>query len=88
VDGAHQLKALGDDQDPTADQGRVVWDQLHPHKSAARYEACAPSEARRLARRLALPDTPKHGSGLHLAAIALSVLSHQCLHRRLAALAP
>lgn len=49
----------------------------------ALYEACPPEQARGLAARLALHPTPKHGSGLHIAEIALSALTIQCLDRRI-----
>jgi hypothetical protein len=84
VDWAHQIQHLLEACYPDADKGDVVCDKLNPHKIASRYEACEPQEARRLARRLELHYTPKHGSGLNIAEIALSVLSKQCLKRRIA----
>jgi hypothetical protein len=48
------------------------------------YEAFAPAQARRLADRLELHDTPRHGSWLSMAEIELAVLAGQCLDRRLA----
>jgi transposase len=59
---------------------RLVLDNLNPHRAASLYEAFAPEEARRLARRLEIHYTPKHGSWLNVAEIALST---QCLHRRI-----
>jgi DDE superfamily endonuclease len=84
VDWAHQIKYLLDDRYPTAEKVRVVCDNLNTHKVASLYEAFEPSEARRLARRLELHHTPKHGSWLNIAEIELSVLSKQCLNRRIA----
>ena len=49
----------------------------------ALYEVFAPAEARRLARKLEVHYTPKHGSWLNMAEIELSVLSRQCLDRRI-----
>jgi hypothetical protein len=84
VDWAHQIKSLLDDHYPTAEKVRVVCDNLNTHKVASLYEAFEPSKARRLARRLELHHTPKHGSWLNIAEIELSVLSKQCLNRRIA----
>jgi hypothetical protein len=87
VDWAQQIKHLLDDQYPHAEKVRLVCDNLNTHKVASLYEAFEPQEARRLARRLELHYTPKHGSWLNIAEIELSVLSKQCLHRRIADLA-
>jgi hypothetical protein len=63
-----------------------VCDNLNTHTIASLYEAFAPTEARRLARRLELHYTPKHGSWLNIAEIELSVLTKQCLYRRITAI--
>ena len=84
VDWAHQVKHLLDEHYPAADKVRLVCDNLNTHKVASLYEAFEPAEARRLARRLELHHTPKHGSWLNIAEIELSVLSKQCLDRRMA----
>ena len=60
----------------------LVMDQLTTHNTASLYEAFAPTEARRLAKRLEIHHTPKPGSWLNLAEIELSVLARQCLERR------
>jgi len=60
-------------------------DNLHPHTQAFLDEALDPPEAKRSADKLAIHYTPKHGSGLNMAAIALSHLSRQCLGGRMAA---
>jgi hypothetical protein len=86
VDWAHQIKHLLDDCYPDADTVILVCDNLNTHKLASLYEAFAPQEARRLARRLEIHDTPKHGSWLNSAEIERSVLTKQCLHRRIAAI--
>ena len=62
---------------------RVVLDDLHAGKIASLYEAFEPAEARRIARKLELHYTPKHGRWLNRAAIELSVLQQQCLDRRI-----
>jgi hypothetical protein len=62
----------------------VVLDTLNTHTLASLYATFAPAEARRIARKLEVHDTPKHGSWLNMAEIELSVLSRQCLNRRIA----
>jgi hypothetical protein len=84
VDWAHQIKHLLEACYPEADKVDVVCDTLNTHKIASLYEAFEPQEARRLARRLELHYTPKHGSWLNIAEIELSVLSKPCLNRRIA----
>ena len=59
-------------------------DNLNTHNGASLYEAFAPEEAHRLLSRLKFHYTPKHGSWLNVAEIELSVLSRQCLNRRIA----
>ena len=58
-------------------------DNLNTHTPAALYKAFSPEEARRLAKRLEIHYTPKHGSWLNIAEIELSVLSNQCLKERI-----
>lgn len=82
-DFAHQRQWLVDERYPEADVMRVVLDNLNTHKPASLYEAFAPAEARRLLKKLAFHDTPKHGSWLHRAEIELSILQGQCLDRRI-----
>jgi DDE superfamily endonuclease len=62
----------------------LVQDNLNTHTPASLYQAFSPAEARRLADRLELHYTPKHGSWLHMAEIELAMLAGQCLDRRLA----
>jgi transposase len=62
----------------------LVMDQLNTHSPASLYEAFPPEEAKRLADRLEIHHTPKHGSWLNQAEIELSVLARQCLSRRIA----
>jgi hypothetical protein len=62
----------------------LVMDQLNTHSPASLYEAFPPEEAKRLADRLEIHHTPKHGSWLNMAEIELSVLARQCLSRRIA----
>jgi len=58
-------------------------DHLNTHKPAALYQAFEPAVARSLIERLEIHYTPKHGSWLNMAEIELSVLSRQCLDRRI-----
>lgn len=82
VDWAHQIKELVDIRYPEAERIVLVMDNLNTHSPASLYEAFEPSEARRLAEKLEIHYTPKHGSWLNIAEIELSVLSRQCLDRR------
>ena len=82
VDFAQQMKWLVDEAYPDATLIRLVLDNLNTHKPGSLYEAFAPSEARRIAKRLELHYTPKHGSWLNMAEIEFSVFSRQCLNRR------
>jgi len=83
LDWAHQMRDLVDRQYPEAERITVVLDNLNTHTPASLYEAFEPSEARRIAEKLELVYTPKHGSWLNVAEIELSVLSRQCLNRRI-----
>jgi hypothetical protein len=80
---AHAMQWLVDAGSPEATVIRGVLDKLQTPKLASLYEAFEPAEARRIARKLELHDTPKHGRWLHMAESELSVLQHQCLDRRI-----
>jgi hypothetical protein len=62
----------------------LVQDNLNTHTPASLYAAFPPAEARRLADKLELHYTPRHGSWLNMAEIELAMLAQQCLDRRLA----
>ena len=62
----------------------MIMDNLNTHSTASLYETFEPKEARRLAARLEIHYTPKHGSWLNIAEIELRALSTQCLARRIA----
>ena len=81
-DWAHQIKELVDERYPEAERIVLVMDNLNTHTPASLYEAFDPTEAKRLANKLEIHYTPKHGSWLNMAEIELSVLSRQCLDRR------
>ncbi len=61
----------------------LVMDNLNTHNIASLYEAFEPELARALAARLEIHYTPKHGSWLNMAETELSILSRQCLDRRI-----
>ena len=82
-DFAHQMQWLVDERYPEAEVIRLVLDNLNTHKAASLYEAFAPEEARRIAKKLEFHYTPKHGSWLNMAEIELSILARQCLDRRI-----
>jgi transposase len=84
VDWAQQIKELVDERYPEAKRIVLVMDNLNTHTPASLYEAFDPAEAKRLAEKLEIHYTPKHGSWLNIAEIELSVLSRQCLDRRVA----
>ncbi len=83
VDFAHVIRDVVDKYYPDADKIVLVMDNLNTHKPASLYQAFAPAEARRILDRLEIHYTPKHGSWLNMAEIELSVLSNQCLDRRI-----
>ena len=61
----------------------LVMDNLNTHHPASLYEAFEPAEARRIAERLEVHYTPKHGSWLDMAEIEIGVMARQCLNRRI-----
>jgi len=83
IDYAHVLRDLADVYFPDAEKITLVQDNLNTHKPASLYEAFPPTEARRIAERFEWHYTPKHGSWLNIAECELSVLSRQCLDRRI-----
>ena len=82
VDWAHVIKKLVDEDYPDRDRIVLVMDNLNTHKLSSLYEAFEPAEARRIAERLEIHYTPKHGSWLNMAEIEIGVLARQCLDRR------
>ena len=83
VDFAKVVRAVLEVRYPHAERVILVLDNLNTHTPAALYEAFEPAVARRLVERLEIHHTPKHGSWLNRAEIELSVLSRQCLDRRI-----
>ena len=83
ADFALFIRDLVDVYYPSAEKLVLVMDNLNTHTLAALYEAFEPAEARRLIEKLELHYTPKHGSWLNMAEIEFSVLTRQCLDRRI-----
>jgi len=82
-DWAEAVRTLLDVDYPKARVVRLVMDNLNTHSLGSLYEAFGPEEARRLAARLEIHYTPKHGSWLNIAEIELRALSQQCLDQRI-----
>ena len=78
-DWAMQMKWLIDEAYPQAKKIVLVMDNLNTHTIASFYKAFPPQEAHRLAQKLEIHYTPKHGSWLDIAEIELSALTVQCL---------
>ena len=86
VDIAEILRRLSDEIYPDAAKIVLVCDNLGTHAAHFLYERFAPDEAHRLKARFEWHYTPEHGSWLNIAECELSVLSRQCLNRRIAAI--
>ena len=82
IDWANRIKWLLDEQYPMAEKVVLVMDNLNTHGTHSLYDTFAPEEAFRLAQRLEIHFTPKHGSWLNIAELELSALSIQCLEQR------
>jgi len=84
IDFAAFVRDLVDGRYKDAIKVVLVLDNLNTHSTASLYEAFEPAEAKRIADKLEIHYTPKHGSWLNMAEIELSVLGRQCLDRRIA----
>lgn len=82
VDFAQEIDALFKIR-PELKKIRLVMDNLNTHVISSFYEAFEPKKARELVQKLEIHYTPKHGSWLNIAEIAISVLAKQCLNRRI-----
>ena len=82
-DWAEEIKYLVDIGYPDVDKIILVMDNLNTHAVASLYKSYLPAEARRIAKRLEIHYTPKHGSWLNMAEIELNVMTRQCLSRRI-----
>lgn len=84
IDWADEIEYICDVMYPDAQKIVIVMDNLNTHAIGSLYKRFKPQEARRLARRLEIHYTPKHGSWLNMAEIELNILTRQCLDRRIA----
>lgn len=83
IDWAEEIKYLVDVSYPDRDKIILVMDNLNTHALSSLYKAFPASEARRIAKKLEIHYTPKHGSWLDIAEIELNVMTRQCLSRRI-----
>ena len=83
VDWAQLIKELVDEHYPEKKKIVLVMDNLNTHKLSSLYAAFKPEEARRIAERLEIHYTPKHGSWLDMAEIEIGIMVRQCLDRRI-----
>jgi len=83
LDWAEEIRCLLEEDYPEAEKVTLVCDNLNTHHIASLYLAFPAEQAHRLARRLEIRHTPRQGSWLNVAEIELSVLSSQCLNRRI-----
>jgi hypothetical protein len=82
-DWAYFMRDLIDREYKDAEKLILVTDQLNTHGPGSFYKVFPATEARRLAQKLEIHYTPKHGSWLNMAEIALSILARQCLSTRI-----
>jgi len=83
IDWAKLIQEIVDEHYPERRKIVLVMDNLNTHKVSSLYEAFEPAEARRIADRLEIHYTPKHGSWLDMAEIEIGVMVRQCLNRRI-----
>ena len=83
VDWAEKIRFLVDTVAPEAEKITLVMDNLNTHNIDSLYKAFPPAEARRIARKLDVHYTPKHGSWLDIAEIGINIMTRECLNRRI-----
>ena len=83
VDWAEKMKYLVDEICPDAEKIILVMDNLNTHTLGSLYKTFPPAEARRIARKLEVHYTPKHGSWLDIAEIGINIMTRECLNRRI-----
>ena len=83
LDWAEKVRYLADNVEPDAEKIVLVMDNLNTHSIASLYKAFDPEEARRVARKLEIHYTPKHGSWLDIAEIGINIMTRECLNRRI-----
>ena len=83
LDWAEEVAHLLDVDFPDVEVVVLAMDNLNIHKIGSLYERYPAKQAREYVKRLEIHFTPKHGSWLNPAEIEFSVLSSQCLNRRI-----
>lgn len=83
VDWAEKMRYFVDHVVPEAKKIRLIVDNLNTHAIASLYKSFPPEEARRIASKLEIHYTPKHGSWLNIAEIGINIMTRQCLNRRI-----
>ena len=83
VDWAEKIKYLVDEVEPAAEKIILVMDNLNTHNISSLYKAFRPEEARRIAKKLEVHYTPRHGSWLDIAEIGINIMTRECLDRRI-----
>ena len=83
VDWAEKIKYLVDEIEPEAEKIILIMDNLNTHNISSLYKAFPPEEARRIAKKLEVHYTPKHGSWLDIAEIGINIMTRECLNRRI-----
>lgn len=86
IDWAEKIRYLANEIEPDAEKIILVMDNLNTHSLASLYKAFPPEEARRIARRLEVHYTPKHGSWLNIAEIGINIMTRECLDRRISSI--
>ena len=82
ADWAQAVAALAEGRYAHCERITLVLDSPNTHTKGAFYEAFELLRARKLAKRIELCFTPKHGSWLNIAEVELSTMARQCLHHR------
>lgn len=83
IDWARNVETLLEEYYPDAEKVVLVMDNLNTHAISSLYEAFPAEKALKMAQRLEIHYTPKHGSWLNIAEIELSAMEIQCLSRRI-----
>lgn len=68
---------------PKAKKITLICDNLNTHTKGALYAAFPPVEARRLAQKIEIKHTPKHGSWLNIAELEFAVLGRTVFNKRI-----
>jgi hypothetical protein len=83
LDYAEAIEFLCDEIFPGVEKITLVQDNLNTHNEASLYKRFPPQKARRLAAKIDINYTPKHGSWLNMAEIEISLLARSALNRRI-----